>query len=55
VDIVLAAPRSYGEEQVIRGGGAVRDTSGRMRPAVALFSRRHIDFARTAGALCPGA
>ncbi|MFI1096479.1 putative leader peptide [Streptomyces sp. NPDC020917] len=33
----------------------MRDTSRRALPAVALFSRRHIDFARTAGALCPGA
>lgn len=31
----------------------MKDTSRRLLPALALFSRRHIDFARTAGALCP--
>ncbi|WP_372441005.1 putative leader peptide [Actinacidiphila acididurans] len=37
-----------------RGGDAVQGSSERPFLAVALFSRRHIDFRRVAGALCPG-
>lgn len=43
-------------DRTTRGGGdAVHDTAERPLPAPALFSRRrHIDFRRVAGALCPG-
>ncbi|MFC4029881.1 putative leader peptide [Streptomyces polygonati] len=37
-----------------RGGGAVRETGERPLTTVAMFSRRHIDLQRVAGALCPG-
>jgi hypothetical protein len=33
----------------------VRETGKRSLPGVAMFSRRHIDLQRVAGALCPGA
>jgi hypothetical protein len=33
----------------------VRDSLERSLPFVAMFSRRHIDLQRVAGALCPGA
>jgi hypothetical protein len=43
-------------DRTTRGGGdAVHDTAELPLPAPALFSRRrHIDFRRVAGALCPG-
>lgn len=33
----------------------MRKTTERLMPAFAMFSRRHIDLQRVAGALCPGA
>jgi hypothetical protein len=32
----------------------VRETTERSLPFVGMFSRRHIDLQRVAGALCPG-
>jgi hypothetical protein len=34
---------------------AVRKTTERSMPGILMFSRRHIDLQRVAGALCPGA